>query len=35
MSCEEARGIPIENGWGDIHAGSYCPERSFGFVSCP
>lgn len=32
MSCEEARGIPIENGWGDIHAGSVCTS-TFSYFS--
>jgi len=35
MSCKEARQIPIDAGFGDIHAGTYCPPLSFGLVICP
>lgn len=35
MSCDAARKIPIDAGYGDVHAGSYCPEGSSGLVYCP
>jgi len=35
MSCIEAREIPINAGYGDIHKGSYCPTGSHGLQFCP
>ena len=35
MSCKEARQIPIDAGFGDIHAGTFCPFMSFGLMICP
>jgi len=35
MSCAEARAVPVNAGYGDIHAGSFCPEGSTGLKFCP
>jgi len=34
MSCQDARKVPIDAGYGDLHAGSYCPAGSSGMVFC-
>jgi len=34
MSCKDVRQIPIDQGYGDIHAGSFCPEGSSDLLFC-
>ena len=34
-SCDAIRQRAIESGWGDIHAGMYCPANYAGLWNCP
>jgi len=35
VNCTILRGVSLLYGFGDLHAGSYCPEEEDAYTNCP